>query len=237
MDEHLFLYRRIKMNFQQIKGFAFDLDGVITDTAVFHAKAWQKLCHELGIQWTSTMASGTKGISRMDSLNLILEEAGRQNEFTEAEKQKMANDKNEYYKQFIQTLTPDDLLPGIYEFLNELRQSHYHIALASASHNAPVILERLEITSFFDTIVDPANLNKGKPAPDIYLAAAHQMDLNPKEVIGVEDAAAGVKAIHSAKEVAIGVNNEELQSMADIYFSSTACLTLDHIRNSSYFMD
>lgn len=223
------------MNFKKIKGFAFDLDGVLTDTAKFHAQAWQELCEKLGIQWTETMASGTKGISRMDSLNLILGEANRQNDFTIAEKQQMAQDKNEYYKALIKKLTPSDVLPGIADFLAELKQAGYHIALASASHNAPVILERLELTSFFDTIVNPAHLKQGKPAPDIYLAAAEQMNLAPEEVIGVEDALSGVEAIHSAHEVAIGVNNDELKTVADLYFATTADLSLAHIEQASYF--
>lgn len=211
-----------------IKGFAFDLDGVITDTAKFHAEAWMALCADLGIQWTDEMAVGTKGISRMDSLNLILNEAGRS--LPQDEKEALADQKNQIYQQMIQTLTPEDILPGMRAFLLDLTNNHYHLALASASHNAPMILEKLGLADVFEVIVDPKTLKQGKPHPDIYLQAASLMGLQPSEVIGVEDAPSGIEAIQSAGEIAIGIGPAEIVQQADIHFDSTADLTLSALQ-------
>lgn len=223
------------MEFSNIKGFAFDLDGVITDTARFHAEAWQALGEKLGIEWNEAMENGTKGISRMDSLNLILREGGRLGDFSEEEKEALATEKNDLYKTFIQKLTPADILPGIAELLNDLRVNGYKIALASASHNAPVILERLGLSDTFDAIVDPATLSKGKPDPEIYRRAAEAVGLKPEQMIGVEDAKSGVEAINAAGEVSVGIGDATMLKEADINFVNTAECSLEHIKNAAIF--
>ena len=126
-----------------LKGFAFDLDGVITDTAYYHALAWQALCDKIGAQWTEKIANETKGVSRKASLLIILKENNMQDKYTEAEIDALLVEKNELYKQMIEKLTPSDILPGISELLSDMQAKGYKIALASASLNAPKILSKL----------------------------------------------------------------------------------------------
>ena len=214
------------------KGVAFDLDGVITDTAFYHAKAWQVLCQELGVAWTQVLAEGTKGVSRKDSLQLILQSGQLVDQYSAEEKEELLERKNNLYKQLIQDLTPADILPGISQLLTDLRAKKYQIVLASASFNAPFILEKLGLTDFFDGIVDPGSLVQGKPHPDIYLKAAQMMQIDPSEMIGIEDAASGVQAIKDAGATVVGVGTAEILHLADINVADTSELTLDLLEAS-----
>ncbi|BDR56638.1 beta-phosphoglucomutase [Xylocopilactobacillus apis] len=217
-------------NFNEIKGFAFDLDGVITDTAKFHAQAWQQVADKVGTNWTEDLADGLKGISRMDSLEMILKAGGHENDYSQAEKEKLAAEKNDNYVQLIKTLTPDDILPGMLDFIKSLQASGYKMSLASVSLNAPVILKSLGLTDAFEGIVNPASLKKGKPDPEIYVRAAEVMKLDPKQVIGVEDAAAGVTAINGANETSLGIGNSDVLHEADLIFPDTAAVTIEAIK-------
>ena len=193
------------MDFNDIKGFAFDMDGVIADTARFHGQAWHQLADKVGTEWTPELADALKGVSRMDSLELILKAGGHENEYTEEEKIALATEKNDNYVRLVETLTPDDILPGMKAFLDELKDAHYHLVLASASKNAPKVLQYLQLTDYFEGIVDPAKLSKGKPDPEIYVEAAKTMNLPVNQVAGVEDAQAGIQAINGAGELSIGI--------------------------------
>ena len=192
------------MKFEDLKGFAFDLDGVIADTARFHGQAWHQLADKVGTEWTPELADSLKGVSRMDSLELILKAGGHENDYTQEEKEALATEKNDNYIKLVETLTPPDILPGMKNLLDELKDNGYHIVLASASKNAPKVLKYLQITDYFEGIVDPAKLSHGKPDPEIYSEAAKLMNLPANQVAGLEDAQAGVESINRAGEVSIG---------------------------------
>ena len=192
------------MKFEDLKGFAFDLDGVIADTARFHGQAWHQLADKVGTELTPEMADSLKGVSRMDSLELILKAGGHENDYTQEEKEALATEKNDNYIKLVETLTPADILPGMKNLLDELKDNGYHIVLASASKNAPKVLKYLQITDYFEGIVDPAKLSHGKPDPEIYSEAAKLMNLPANQVAGLEDAQAGVESINRAGEVSIG---------------------------------
>ncbi|AGY81868.1 beta-phosphoglucomutase [Carnobacterium inhibens] len=212
-----------------IKGFIFDLDGVLTDTAEYHYLAWKKLADRLGIQLDRKMNEQLKGISRMDSLDRILAIGNQMDRYTLEEKEKLADEKNEDYKELILEVTPNDLLPGIANLLADLRAKDIRLALASASKNGPVIMERLGIADMFDTVVDPATLAKGKPDPEIFIKGAQQLKLKPIECVGVEDAQAGIKSINAAGIFSVGVGTKEMMKEADYAVTSTKELKLEEI--------
>ncbi|WP_295731275.1 beta-phosphoglucomutase [uncultured Limosilactobacillus sp.] len=216
------------MNFNDLKGFAFDMDGVIADTARFHGQAWHQLADKVGTEWTPELADALKGVSRMDSLELILKAGGHENDYSQAEKVTLATEKNDNYVKLVETLTPADILPGMKAFLDELKDAGYHLVLASASKNAPKVLKYLQLTDYFEGIVDPAKLSKGKPDPEIYVEAAKTMNLPVNEVAGVEDAQAGIQAINGAGELSIGIGSG--LNDADVKFNQTSEVSLAAIK-------
>lgn len=218
------------MNFSDIKGFAFDLDGVIADTARFHGQAWHQLADKVGTEWTDELANNLKGVGRMDSLEMILKAGGHENDYTQDQKVALATEKNDNYLKLVATLTPADILPGMKAFLDELKAANYHIVLASASKNAPKVLKYLKLTDYFEGIVDPATLSKSKPDPEIYTRSAELMNLPANEVAGVEDAQAGIQSINAAGELSIGIG-ANLKD-ADIKFNSTSDVSLDALKNA-----
>lgn len=211
------------------QGVLFDLDGVITDTAEYHYKAWKKLAEELGITIDRSFNEQLKGVSREDSLRLILAHGNQQDSHTEGEFAAFAQRKNDNYVEMIQQVSPKDVFPGILELLQELKANNIKTALASASKNGPVLLEKMALSDYFDTIVDPASLKAGKPAPDIFLAAANQLAIPIEQCIGVEDAKAGITAIKKSGAFPVGVGSPN-DLGADIpLVSTTAKLTLSYL--------
>ncbi|WP_261807078.1 beta-phosphoglucomutase [Lapidilactobacillus luobeiensis] len=216
-----------------LKGFVFDLDGVITDTARFHYQAWAKIAQDdMGITINPSVNEQLKGVSRMDSLNVILKFGQRENDFTEAEKEALATKKNDYYVQLISNMTPADILPGIKDFLDQLKADGYQMSLASASKNAPRILNGLQLTAYFDQIVDPASLHAGKPDPEIFAKGAALLGLKPTEAVGLEDAFAGIQSINGAGEFSVGIGDPAILNEADLNFTSTAEISLDQIKTA-----
>ncbi|KRG71655.1 beta-phosphoglucomutase [Pseudoxanthomonas dokdonensis] len=181
----------------------FDLDGVLTDTAHTHYQAWKRLADEIGVPFDHQINERLKGVDRMSSLEIILERSQRQ--YSTAEKQQLAARKNQYYVSAISQFGPDDLFPGVAKLLRDLRQAGIRIGLASASRNAPLLLQRLGIAAAFDHVADPAAVAFPKPAPDIFLAAAQALAVPAEACIGVEDAVAGIQAIKRAGMAAIGI--------------------------------
>lgn len=216
------------MQFEQIKGFAFDLDGVIADTARFHGQAWHQVADKVGTPWTRELADGLKGVSRMDSLEMILKAGGHENDYSQDEKVKLATEKNDNYLKLVATLTPADILPGMKAFLDELKAAGYSLVLASASKNAPKVLKYLQLADYFEGIVDPASLSHSKPDPEIYVRAAELLQLPANQVAGVEDAQAGIQAINGAGELSVGIG-ANLHD-ADVRFDSTADVSLTNIK-------
>lgn len=218
----------------QVEAFIFDLDGVITDTAEYHYIAWKQLAEELGIHFDRTFNERLKGVSRMDSLELILRHGGKADHYRVAEKEELAARKNANYTQLIQKITKQDILPGITPFIDELRQRGIKIGLASASKNAYTILQALELVESFTTIVDAAKIAKGKPDPEIFLTAAKQLGVHPAYCIGVEDAESGVTAINAAGMFSVGVGDAQVLHHADMVVASTSELNLKQIIEAFY---
>lgn len=211
-----------------MKGCVFDLDGVITDTAKFHFAAWSQLAKEkLNLELPASFETELKGVSRIDSLNRILEFGGVKDDYTDEQVQAMAAEKNGYYLKAIEKLTRDDILPGINDLIAQLKEHHVLMALASASKNAPAILEKLGLMDAFDAIADPAKVAHGKPAPDIFLAGAAAINLDPSECVGVEDAVAGVQSIKDAGMVAVAVGDAHELAKADKVVPTTADFSYD----------
>lgn len=211
------------------KGFVFDLDGVITDTAKYHYIAWKELAAEIGIEIDLKFNEQLKGISRMDSLERILTLGNKNDAYTEVEKEALAMKKNTHYVQLLQSLTPDDLLPGVKTFLDEAKAKNIPCAIASASKNAPFILDKLGVMQDFDTIVDPATLKKGKPDPEIFIQAALALGIEPAEAVGFEDAQAGIDGIKAAGMYAVGVYSGEELHGADVIVEKLTDLNIDEL--------
>ncbi|CWW95943.1 TPA: beta-phosphoglucomutase [Enterococcus faecalis] len=212
-------------------GFIFDLDGVITDTAKFHYQAWKALADSLGIPIDETFNETLKGISRMDSLDRILAHGHRENAFTPAEKEALAQQKNDHYVQLLEHLTTEDVLPGVVPLLQQAQARHIPCAVASASKNAPLILEKLGVRAYFATIVDPDSLSKGKPDPEIFLAAANSIGVLPQNAIGFEDAQSGIDGLKAAGIYAVGLSASQPLIGADMQVSEMTELSVDALLN------
>ena len=212
-------------------GFIFDLDGVITDTAKFHYQAWKALADSLGISIDETFNETLKGISRMDSLDRILAHGHRENAFTPAEKEALAQQKNDHYVQLLEHLTTEDVLPGVVPLLQQAQARHIPCAVASASKNAPLILEKLGVRAYFATIVNPDSLSKGKPDPEIFLAAADSIGVLPQNAIGFEDAQSGIDGLKAAGIYAIGLSASQPLIGADMQVSEMTELSVDALLN------
>lgn len=190
-----------------LKGVLFDLDGVITDTAHYHYLAWKKTAESIGIEFDEAFNENLKGVSRMDSLLLILKKDNRENDFTKEELETLAADKNEFYVSLLQEISPADVLPGIKELIVALKKQNLKCAIASVSKNARTVLSALGMEQDFDYIVDAAKITKSKPDPEIFIEATRGLGLTPSEVVGIEDAQAGIEAINAANIVSVGVGS------------------------------
>jgi beta-phosphoglucomutase len=202
------------------KGLVFDLDGVITDTAKFHYIAWKNMAEKLGVIIDEKFNEQLKGISRTESLERILEFGGKADAYTEEEKEKLAAQKNTEYVELLEELTPADILPGLLSILDQAEALGMKSSIASASKNAPHILEKLGIKERFAHIVDPNTLIKGKPDPEIFVRAAEAIGIKPEEAIGFEDAQAGIEGIKGANMFAVGVSVGEPLHGADLIINS-----------------
>lgn len=197
-----------------IKACIFDLDGVVVDTAKYHYLAWKRLAHELGFEFKEMHNERLKGVSRMRSLEILLEVGGLS--FPVDRMEQMATQKNEWYLEYIRKMTPDEILPGAKELLEELRLHNIKLALGSASKNAPLILERIGLANHFDAILDGNSVSVAKPAPDIFLVAAKELNELPENSIVFEDAEAGIEAAVSAGMRCVGIGSPDNLSKANI---------------------
>ena len=175
-----------------IKAVIFDLDGVIVSTDDCHYKAWKKMADEEGIYFDKTINNRLRGVSRMASLDIILERSDKI--YGEDEKKELAKRKNGYYNEFIKRLTPEDILPGAYENLRELKENGIKIAIGSSSKNAPVILKQIGLENFFDAVSDGNNITRSKPDPEVFVKAAEMLGEAPENCLVAEDADAGIEA-------------------------------------------
>jgi beta-phosphoglucomutase len=182
-------------------GFIFDLDGVITDTAEYHYRSWQRLADELGIPFSREENDALRGVARRRSLELVLKDRV----LPEDEIQRLMTLKNDYYRAYLSEITPEALLPGVAEFLDATRAAGIRIGLASASKNARDVLEKLGIIDLFDALGDGHSVVHAKPAPDLFLWVAGRLDLNPAECVVFEDAESGVEAALSGGFNVVGL--------------------------------
>lgn len=201
-----------------INAFLFDLDGVIVDTAVYHFQAWRKLSQTLGFDIDHEFNETLKGISRVDSLNRILEKGGV--ELSDEKKMELAALKNVWYLEFVNQMTEKDILPGVLDFLENTRNAGIKIALGSASKNAGIILEKINLMHFFDAIVDGNKVSKSKPHPEVFLNGATALNVEPETCLVFEDAFAGIEAAHAANMKAVGIGKSDALPNADIIFEN-----------------
>lgn len=219
------------MEKNKLKAVIFDLDGVITDSAKYHYLAWKELADELDIPFDEEYNEKLKGVSRMESLQLILDNSPVKRSDSQDEKNDMAEKKNDNYKELIKQITPDDILPGIFPFLKELKSEGIKIGLASVSKNAPFILKQLQLEEYFDYVADAEQVPNAKPFPDIFLVNMEHFGLTQEECIGVEDARTGIESIHRAGMKAVGVGTVSEMEEADLILK-TEELSLDRILKS-----
>ncbi|HEX7802411.1 MAG TPA: beta-phosphoglucomutase [Pseudoxanthomonas sp.] len=203
----------------------FDLDGVLTDTAHSHYLAWKRLADEIGVPFDLRTNERLKGVDRAASLEIILERAATR--FTAEAKRALADRKNGYYVAEIENFGPQDLFPGVRELLQAARAAGLKLGLASASRNAPALLRKLGIEDRFDYIADAGRIARAKPDPEIFLTVARELGVAPERCIGVEDAAAGIVAIHAAGMPAIGIGDAHALGQADAVLPDIAALQLE----------
>lgn len=195
------------------KGFIFDLDGVIVDTAKYHYLAWQRLAQSLGFSFSEVQNEELKGVSRVRSLEKILAWGGVT--LSETDFNEQLQKKNEDYLSYIDNMSRDELLPDVERVLLYLKNQGQPLALGSASKNARLILKKTNLFDLFDTIVDGTNVTKAKPSPEVFLVAAKQLGIAPEACVVFEDSVAGIQAANTAGMLSIGVGEASVLEKAD----------------------
>ncbi|MBE3084674.1 MAG: beta-phosphoglucomutase [Bacteroidetes bacterium] len=206
----------------------FDLDGVIVDTAKYHFLAWKKLADQIGIIFTENDNERLKGVSRMDSLEIILEIGDRK--LNNKLKHDYATLKNNWYVNYISRMTPDDILPGCLEFINELKNAGILVAIGSASKNTPMILERVGIKELFNAVADGNIVSNAKPDPEVFIKAAKMVGIEPGNCVVFEDAVAGVQAALNAGMMCIGIGSSRILSEAHYVVSGLNEMNLEKLK-------
>ena len=211
------------------KGFIFDLDGVIVDTAKYHFLAWKKLANAVGVDFTEIQNEQLKGVSRKNSLEKILEWGNKT--LSEDEFEKLMGLKNEDYLSYVQNMNEDEILPDVPKVLNFLISKKQPIALGSASKNAHTILDKVNLLKKFDAIVDGNGVKIGKPNPEVFLNAAKLLNVKPNDCIVFEDATAGVKAANAANMISIGIGEKSVLTEADYVFKDFTEISLEFLED------
>lgn len=217
-----------------IRAALFDLDGVIVDTAKYHYLAWRRLAAELGFEFTEADNERLKGVSRMRSLDILLEVGGfGPNTFSAQQKEEMAERKNGWYVEYISRMTPDEILPGALAFLTAVRADGVRTALGSASKNTGIILARLGIGGLFDAVVDGTMVSRTKPDPEVFLRCAELLggNISPAECVVFEDAAAGIEAAVAAGMYSVGVGSPDILTGADLVIPGFDGVSWQEIKN------
>jgi beta-phosphoglucomutase len=212
---------------KDVKACLFDLDGVIVDTAKYHYLAWKRLAEELGFEFTKEQNERLKGVSRMKSLDILLEIGGLS--FDDKTKEKLAEKKNNWYVEYISKMDSSEILPGVISFLNSLKENNIKIALGSVSKNSKLILEKTGITHYFDAIIDGTKITHAKPNPEVFLKGAQELNIDPKYCVVFEDAQAGIEAAINAGMHSIGVGSPEILNKADLVIPSFEDMTIEKL--------
>jgi beta-phosphoglucomutase len=210
-----------------IKACIFDLDGVIVDTAVYHYKAWKRLANELGFDISEEQNEQLKGVSRVRSLELILQWGGVTK--TEAEQEELAAKKNEWYVEMISHMTPAEILPGAKGFLETCRAAGLKTALGSASKNSMTILDKINLVGLFDAVIDGNKVSKPKPDPEVFLKGAEALNVAPANCVVFEDAIAGIEAAKNGGMKAVGIGSPNVLTEADLVVSGLNEMSLEKL--------
>ena len=210
-----------------IKAVIFDLDGVIVSTDQYHYQGWQRLADEEGIYFDREINERLRGVSRMASLEILLEKSERA--YSDDEKGELAARKNGYYRELLKQLSPADILPGAMEVTDELKRRGVKVAVGSSSRNSPTILERIGLGDYFDATSDGNDIKKSKPDPEVFLIAAERLGVRPEECLIVEDAEAGVEAALRGGMKALGVGFAAGDERAHSTAKDLASISVDEL--------
>jgi beta-phosphoglucomutase len=210
-----------------VKACIFDLDGVIVDTAVYHYKAWKRLANSLGFDFTAEQNEKLKGVSRVRSLELILQWGGITK--TAAEQEVLATEKNTWYVEMITQMKPDEILPGAKEFVQACRDAGIKTALGSASKNSMMILEKIGMVELFDAIIDGNKVSKAKPDPEVFLKGAEAVGATPADCVVFEDAIAGIEAAVAGGMKAVGIGSPDVLHEANLVISGLDKMSIEKL--------
>lgn len=199
---------------QNISACIFDMDGVLVSTETYHFLAWKRLAETLGFTIDEAFNENLKGVSRAVCIDLILAHGGIQK--TQIEKDNLAAQKNEWFLEYVSKISRADVLPGVIDFLHDLRKHSCKMAVGSASKNAPLLLEKMGITSFFDAIIDGNKIHKAKPNPEVFLRGAEELCVAPQNCVVFEDAQSGVEAAKAAGMLCVGIGDPSILTRADV---------------------
>lgn len=213
----------------KIKACLFDLDGVVVDTARYHYLAWKKIADDLGFSFSEHDNERLKGVSRMESLDILLEIGNIKMDLKT--KQELAAEKNGLYVSYIQKMTPEEILPGVIRFLDELHSSGMLIALGSASKNAMSILDKINISQKFDAVIDGNKVSKAKPDPEVFLKGAIELGIDPRDCLVFEDAQAGIDAARNGGMHVIGIGQPENLKNAEFVIPGFETMNMDQLRS------
>ena len=211
-----------------IKACLFDLDGVIVDTAKYHYLAWKKLADQYGFNFTIEDNERLKGVSRMDSLEILLSIGNVK--VDKKTKLELAERKNNWYLEYISTIDSSEILPGVLDFIISLRENNIKIALGSVSKNASLILKNIGMTEYFHAIIDGTKITNAKPDPEVFLLGAKELGMNPENCVVFEDAEAGIKAAKNAGMKVVGIGNSQSLMAADKLIEGFIGITLDILK-------
>ena len=212
-----------------IKTCIFDLDGVIVDTAKYHYIAWKEIAKELNFDFSEHDNERLKGVSRMRSLDILLEIGGLT--FDENTKLALADRKNRIYVGYIEKMTKAEILPGVSSLLNELKLEGIKTAIGSASKNTPLILDRIGLLTYFDAIIDGNKTSKAKPDPEVFQLAAQALNSKPEECIVFEDAEAGIEAAIAANMNCVGIGSPQILGKADLVIPGFVSIHWNHLKS------
>jgi beta-phosphoglucomutase len=213
-----------------IKACLFDLDGVIVDTAKYHYLAWRRLAIELGFEFTEEDNERLKGVSRMKSLEILLEVGNKSNAFDEAAKEEFAAKKNAWYVEYISKMDASEILPGVVDFLKSLKENGIKISLGSVSKNAMTILTNVALLEYFDAVIDGTKITHAKPDPEVFLKGAEELGVDPKNCVVFEDAQAGIEAAINAGMYSIGIGSPEILSRANFVIPGFEGMTIEKLK-------
>lgn len=214
------------------KAYIFDMDGVITSSSRQHFLAWKQMAkEEFNMEISDEVEDLVRGISRMDSLDIVLKDIDKVDAVSETKKVELATYKNQIYKDLISQFDESNLYAGTVDILKQIKAQGILMALGSASKNGTMLLEKMKIAQYFDYVVDPHEIpeGKGKPEPDIFLKGAEGLSIDPKDCIGVEDAYAGVTAVKRAGMIAVGIGKPDDLPHADILYPEIGKMNLEEI--------